>query len=254
VRGAQPGRDQRGVRDGGPGAPPPNAPSTFGEGRRGPQAVAPGPSTSGAAPSGRERGERELRNRPPQGAASPQEPRGRERSGIESQSPRNQSLGGERGATQRATPAAPPQRPSAAERGPSLGVVAPRSRAPAAGGPRPQSPTTTGAAPGGGHAVPGGGRAAPGGGGPARGAALVDPLRAIEARMAALDRAVALRPPPERRRGRMPSPQCELAGVACSSLQWRAPYKNGNGREWVPGSQGLKEAGFVEGQNVQVDC
>jgi hypothetical protein len=160
VRGAQPGRDQRGLREGGPAAPSQNAPRTSEEGRRGPQAGAPGPSTSGAAPSSRERGgERELRNRAPQGAAPPQEPRGRERSGIESQSPRNQSLGGggERGAAQHPAPAAPSQRPSAAERGPSPGAEAPRSRAPAAEGPRPQSPSTTGAAPGGGRAPPGGG-------------------------------------------------------------------------------------------------
>ena len=117
-----------------------------------------GPNTSGAAPSGRERGgERELRNRSPEGAAPPQEPRGRERSGIEGQSPRNQSLGGERGALQRPTPAVPSQRPSAVERGPSPGPEAPRSRAPAAEGPRPQSPATAGAAP------PGGGRAPAGG-------------------------------------------------------------------------------------------
>jgi hypothetical protein len=158
VRGAQPGRDQRGLRQGGPAAPSQNAPVTSGEVRRGPQAVAPGPSTSGAAPSSRERGgERELRNRAPQGAAPPQEPRG-ERSGIESQSPRNQSLGGEHGAVQRPAPTAPSQRPSAAERGPAPGVEAPRSGAPAAQGPRPQSPSTTGAAPGAGRAPPGGGR------------------------------------------------------------------------------------------------
>jgi hypothetical protein len=160
LRGAQPGRDQRGLREGGPAAPSQNAPVTSGEVRRGPQAGAPGPSTSGAAPSSRERGgERELRNRAPQGAAPPQEPRSRERSGIESQSPRNQSLGGggERGAAQRPAPAAPSQRPSAAERGPSPGVEAPRSRAPAAEGPRPQSSSTTGAAPGGGRAASGGG-------------------------------------------------------------------------------------------------
>jgi hypothetical protein len=161
VRGALPGRDQRGLREGGPAAPSQTAP---GDVRRGPPAAgAPGPSTSGAAPSSRERGgERELRNnRAPQGATPPQEPRGRERSGIESQSPRNQSLGGggERGAAQRLAPAAPSQRPSAAERGPSPGVEAPRARGPAAEGPRPQSPSTTGAA------APGGGRAAPGGGG-----------------------------------------------------------------------------------------
>jgi hypothetical protein len=155
VRGAQPGRDQRGAREGGPVAPSPNTPSTSGEARRGSQAGA-APSTSGAAPSSRERGgERELRNRVPQGAPPPQEPRGRERSGIESQSPRDQSLGGERGAAQRPAPAAPSQRPSAAERGPSPGVEAPRSRAPAAEGPRPQSPSTTGAAPGGGRTAPG---------------------------------------------------------------------------------------------------
>jgi len=160
VRGAQPGRDQRGLREG--RAPSLNIPRASEEGRRSPQAGgAPSPSTSGAVPSGRERGgERELRNRAPQGVAPSQEPRGRERSGIESQSPRNQSLGGggERGAAPRTAPAAPSQRPSAAERGPSLGVEAPRSRAPAAaGGPRPQSPSTTGAAPGGGRAPSGGG-------------------------------------------------------------------------------------------------
>jgi len=155
VGGAQPGRDQRGLREGGPAAPSQTAP---GEVRRG-QAGPPGPSTSGAAPSSRERGgERELRNRAPQGAAPPQEPRGRERSGIETQSPRNQSLGGgERGTAQRPAPAAPSQRPSAAERGPSPAVEAPRSRPPAAEGPRPQPPSTTGAAPGGGRASPGGG-------------------------------------------------------------------------------------------------
>jgi hypothetical protein len=153
VRGAQPGRDPRGLREGGPAGPSQTGP---GEVRRGPQAGAPSTSTSGAAPGSRERGG-ELRNRPPQGAAPPQEPRGRERSGVESQSPRNQSLGGERGAAQRPAPAAPFQRPSAAERGPSAGVEAPRSRAPAAEGPRPQSPSTTGAAPGGGRAPPGGG-------------------------------------------------------------------------------------------------
>jgi len=156
--GAQPGRDQRGVREGGPAAPSPNAPVTSGEGRRGPQVGAPGPSTSGAAPSSRERGgERELRNRPPEGAPSPQEPRGRERFGVES--PRNQSPEGQRGAAQRPAPAAPSQLPLARERGssPSPGVEAPRSRAPAAEGSRPQSPATTGAAPGGGRAAPGGG-------------------------------------------------------------------------------------------------
>ena len=192
VRGAQPGRDQRNLREGRPGAPSPNAPDAFGEGRRAPQAGAPGergprnpppgaieqrggrdgsglverggrtgnppgresgPSTNGAAPSGRER---ELRNRPPEGAASPQELRGRERSGIETQSPRNQNLGGERGAAQRPAPAVPSQRPSAVERGPSPSLEAPRSRAPAVEGPRPQSPTT-GAAPQGSRAPPGGG-------------------------------------------------------------------------------------------------
>jgi hypothetical protein len=92
----------------------------------------PGPSTSGTAPSGRERGgERELGNRPPQ-TAPLQEPRGRERPGIEG--PRSQSFGGERGEPQRTAPAMP--------------------RAPE--GPRPQSPTT-GAAPGGIHPLPPGG-------------------------------------------------------------------------------------------------
>jgi hypothetical protein len=162
VRGAQPGRDQRGSKEGGPGAPSLNVPRPSEEGRHGQQAGgAPGPSTSGAAPSSRERGgERELRNRAPQGVAPPQEPRGRDRSGIESQSPRNQSLGGggERGAAPRPAPAAPSQRSLPAERGPSPGAEAPRSRSPdAAGGPRPQSPSTTGAAPGGGRATPGGG-------------------------------------------------------------------------------------------------
>ncbi len=157
VRGAQPGRDQRGLREGGPGAPPPNAPSTSGEGRRGPQAGPPGHSTSGVAPSSRERGGApELRNRPPQGAAPPQEPRGRERSESESQDPRSQPPAGERAATQRPAPAVTSQRPPAAERGLSPGLEAPRSRSPAAEGPRPQSPTTTGAAPGGGRATPGG--------------------------------------------------------------------------------------------------
>src|SRR5262249_43585787 len=47
----QPGRDQRGLREGGPAAPSQTAP---GEVRRGPQAGAPSPSTSGAAPSSRE--------------------------------------------------------------------------------------------------------------------------------------------------------------------------------------------------------
>ena len=151
VRGPQPGRDQRSLREGGPGVPSPNVPSTSAEGRRGPQAGA--PSTSGAAPSGRER---ELRNRPQERATPPQELRGRERSGIENQSPRNQNLGGERGAAQRPAPALPSQRPSAVERGPSPGLEAPRSRAPAAEGSRPQSPTT-GAAPQGGRAPPGAG-------------------------------------------------------------------------------------------------
>src|SRR6266436_1325906 len=150
VRGAQPGRDQRNLREGRPGAPAPNALAPSAEGRRVPQAGP--PSTSGATPSGRER---ELRNRPPEGASSPQELRGRERSGIENQSPRNQNLGGERGAAQRPAPAVP-SRPSAVERGPSPGLEAPRSRAPAAEGPRPQSPTT-GAAPQGGRTVQGGG-------------------------------------------------------------------------------------------------
>ena len=150
VRGAQPGRNQRNLREGGP-APSPNALGPSDEGRRGPQAGV--PSTGNGAPSGRER---ELRNRPPEGVAPPQEPRGRERSGIESQGQRNQNLGGERGAAQRPAPAAPSQRPSAVERGPSPGLEAPRSRAPAAEGPRPQSPTT-GAAPQGGRAPPGGG-------------------------------------------------------------------------------------------------
>src|SRR5258708_7561777 len=149
-RGAQPGRNQRNLREGGP-APSPNALGPSDEGRRGPQAGV--PSTGGGAPSGRER---ELRNRPPEGVAPPQEPRGRERSGIESQGQRNQNLGGERGAAQRPAPAAPSQRPSAVERGPSPALEAPRSPAPAAEGPRPQSPTT-GAAPQGGRAPPGGG-------------------------------------------------------------------------------------------------
>src|SRR6266566_5762000 len=152
VRGAEPRRDQRNLREGRPGAPSPNAPGPSTEGRRVPQAGA--PSTNGAAPGGRER---ELRNRPPEGAAPPQEPRSRERSGIENQSPRNQNLGGERGAAQRPAPAAPSQRPSAVERGPSPGLEAPRSRAPAAAeGSRPQS-STTGAAPQGGRAPPGAG-------------------------------------------------------------------------------------------------
>jgi hypothetical protein len=150
VRGTQPGRDQRGLREGGPGAPSPNARGPSDDGRRVPQASS--PNTNGAAPGGRER---ELRNRPPEGATPPQEPRGRERSGIENQSPRNQNLGGERGAS-RPAPAAPSQRPSAVERGPSQGLETPRSRAPAAEGPRPQSPTT-GAAPQGSRAPPGGG-------------------------------------------------------------------------------------------------
>ena len=181
-----PGREQRNPTEGRPGAPLPNVPSTSGQAPRVPPAAAPGergprnappgaaeqrggrdgsgpverdgrggrtgnlpgresgPSTSGAAPGGRE-----LRNRPPEVAAPPQEPRGRERSGIESQSPRNQGFGGERGATQRSTPtpAMPSQRPPVVERGPSPGPEAPRSRAPAAEGPRPQPPATTGAAP-----------------------------------------------------------------------------------------------------------
>jgi hypothetical protein len=65
---------------------------------------------------------------------------------IESQSPRNQSPEGQRGAAQRSAPAAPSQRP-AAGCGSSPGFEAPRSRTPAAKGPRPQSPATTGAAP-----------------------------------------------------------------------------------------------------------
>src|SRR5258705_10219847 len=150
VRGAQPGRDQRNLREGGP-APSPNALGPSDEGRRGPQAGVPG--TGGGAPSGRER---ELRNRPPEGVAPPQEPRGRERSGIESQGPRNQNLGGERGAAQGPAPALRSQRPSAVERGPSPGLEAPRSHAPAAEGPRPLSPTT-GAAPQGGRTPPGAG-------------------------------------------------------------------------------------------------
>jgi hypothetical protein len=150
VRGAQPGRDQRGLREGRPEAPPQNAPVTSGQGERRPQASAPGPSTSGAAPGSRERGgARELRNRPPEGPASPQEPRGRERPGIESQGSRSQTPRAERGATQRPAPAVPSQRPSAAERSPSPGVEAPRPRAPAAAE-RPRPPATTGAAPGGG--------------------------------------------------------------------------------------------------------
>jgi hypothetical protein len=191
--GAQPGRDQRNLREGRPGSPLPNAPSPSGEARRVPEAGAPGergprnpppggieqrggrdgsglverggrtgnlpgresgPGTSGAAPSGRER---ELRNRPPEGATSPQELHGRERSGIESQGPRNQSAEGQRGATQRLAPAALSQPPLAAGRGSSPGSEAPRSRAPAAEGPRSQSPTTAGAAPGAGRAAPGGG-------------------------------------------------------------------------------------------------
>ncbi len=135
-RGPQPGRDQRGLREGGPVAP--NAPG-----------AAP-PNTTGAAP-GAQRGPqpgRELRNRAPEGAVSPQEPRGRERSGIESQMPRNQSPEGQRAAGQR-----PPSQPP----GSSPGAEASRSRAPAAEGPRPQSPTTSGAAPGGGRPVPGAG-------------------------------------------------------------------------------------------------
>jgi hypothetical protein len=162
VRGAQPERDQRDLRQGGPAGPSQNAPVTSGQGERRPQAGAPGPSTSGAAPRSGERGSaRELRNRPPGGAASPQEPRGRERPGIESQGSRSPTPGGERGATQRLAPAVQSQRPSAAERSPSPGAEAPRPRAPAAAAerPRPQSPTTTGAAPGGSRAAPG-----PGGG------------------------------------------------------------------------------------------
>jgi hypothetical protein len=161
VRGAQPGRGQRDLREGGPAGPSQNAPVTSGQGERRPQAGTPGPSTSGAAPRSGERGDaRELRNRPPAGAASPQEPRGRERPGNEIQGSRSPTPGGERGATQRLAPAAPSQRPSAAERSPSPGIEAQRPRAPAAAErPRPQSPTTTGAAPGGGRAAPG-----PGGG------------------------------------------------------------------------------------------
>jgi hypothetical protein len=152
-REAQPGRDQRGLREGGPGGPP-NAQVPSGEGRRGPQA---GPSTSGAAPSSREPGGgRELRNRPPEGAAPPQEPRGRERSGLENQGPRNQGPEPQRGAAQRTSPGAPAQRPMAEGRGSSPGAEAAR-RAPAAEGPRPQSPATTGAALGGGRPAPGGG-------------------------------------------------------------------------------------------------
>jgi hypothetical protein len=111
--------------------------------REGPLGREPGPNTSGAAPSGREQGgEQEPRNRPPV-ATPPQEPRGRERPGIESRGPRSQSFGGERGATERPVPPAPFQRP--AERSPSPGIEAPRSRGPEL--PRPQSPATTGAAP-----------------------------------------------------------------------------------------------------------
>jgi hypothetical protein len=158
VRGTEPERDQRGVREGRPAVPSQNAPVTSGQGERRPQAGA--PSTSGAAPGGRERGDaRELRNRPPEGAAPPQGSRGRERPGIESQGSRSSTPGGERGATQRLAPAAPSQRPSAAERSPSPGAEAPRPRAPAAAErPRPQSPTTSGAAPGGSRVAPGGGR------------------------------------------------------------------------------------------------
>ncbi len=159
VRGAQPGRDQRNLREGRPGSPLPNAPSPSGEARRVPEAGAPGERGPRNPPPGgiEQRGERELRNRPPEGAASPQELRGRERSGIESQGPRNQSAEGQRGATQRPAPAAPSQPPLAAGRGSSPGGEAPRSRAPAAEGPRSQSPTTAGAAPGAGRAAPGGG-------------------------------------------------------------------------------------------------
>jgi hypothetical protein len=154
VRPAQPGRDQRGAKESGPGAPP-NVPRTSREERRGPQSGSPIPSTSGAAPSSRERiGERELRSRPQQGAASPQEPRGRERPANEARSPRNQNFEGQRGPAQRPTAAASPQRP---ERGSSPGVEAQRSHAPAAPIARPQSPTTTGVAPGGGRAAPGAG-------------------------------------------------------------------------------------------------
>jgi hypothetical protein len=162
LRGARPGQeDQRGLRErerGPGGAPPPNARGPSQEGQRGPQAGVPGPSTSGAAPSTRERaGEGELRNRAPQGGASPQEPRARERSGIESQTPRNESPAGQRGATQRTAPAGPSQ-PPLAQRGPSSpSVEAPRSRAPASEAPRRQPPATTGAAPGGGRMGPGGG-------------------------------------------------------------------------------------------------
>src|SRR5262249_21623190 len=124
------------------------------ERRRGPQPGSPVPSTSGAAPNS---GEHELRNRPPQGAASPQELRGRARSGVESQGPRNQGPESQRGATQR--PARPAQsEPTAAQgHGASQGVEVPRSQAPAAPMARPESPSTTGVAPGGGRAAPGGG-------------------------------------------------------------------------------------------------
>ena len=155
VRGAQQrGHDQRGLREGARGAPSADTPSTSGEGRRGPRAGAPGPSTSGAAPSSRERA---LGNRPPEGAASPRGPRGGERSGIESQGPRSQRPEGQRGAAQRPAPAPPSQAPLAGGRGSPPGVEAPRSRAPAAEGPRSQPPSTTGAAPRGGRAAPGGG-------------------------------------------------------------------------------------------------
>jgi len=155
-------RDQRNLRQGRPGTPSPNAPSTSGEAPRIPPTEAPGvrrppnaapgpeqrggpegrgteerrgqtgnfppreqgPSTSGAAPGGREGGgERDLRSRPPLAAPPPpQEPRGRERPGpgSEGQGPRSQNLGGERGASERSGPAAPTQplqRP--AERAPS---------------------------------------------------------------------------------------------------------------------------------------
>jgi len=185
-RGAQPGReDQRGLREGGPGVPSPNARGTSAEGRRGPQAGAPGPSTSGAAPSSREH---ELRNRAPQGAASPQEPRGRERSGSkvrrrEVRVPRANA----------GQPSAPLQarRPNLLWRQGEVRLQAlrPRDRTPLPPPrpPRPQSPTTTGAAPGGRAEY----REAPAG---AREAAVTDPLmRYRRAHSNAPWRAAALR-------------------------------------------------------------
>jgi hypothetical protein len=150
-------RDRRSLREGQPATP--HAPVTSGQGERRPQAGASEPRTNGAAPGRESGGERRLRDRPSDRTAAPQEPRNRERPGVESQSSRSHAPGDERGATRRPASAEQPRLPSAAQRGPSPGVDAPRAHAPAAERPRPQSPSTTGAAPGGGRGAPeGGGR------------------------------------------------------------------------------------------------